>query len=166
MRCTCQFVHPVSTRFSISFHSNTTPNLNQFFFEASCVLKPGGRLYFFFTPCVYLEHQQPYDFSRFTRFGLHNMCIQNGLEFAGLQPSNSMLYAAVTLLKWARDDVQQIQGQGETVESVGKVISMLSDIFKKYDDGLTEQLPASYLHESIFSQAPPNYCWSRQNSVR
>lgn len=132
------------------------PDPNRFFFEVSRVLKPGGRLYLF-APCVYLEHQQPYDFSRFTRFGLQNMCVQNGLDVVSLTPSNSILYSAITLLKWARDDVAKIRGQEQMVKRLESIVNELTPVFKYYDEGLTEQLLASFQSQTVFYQAPLNY---------
>ena len=133
------------------------PNPNQFFSEVSRILKPGGRLYLF-APCVYLEHQQPYDFGRYTRFGLNNMCLQNGLNVLKLQPTNSILHTAITLLTWARDDVKKIRDQGHVVEQMNQIIANLTATFKVYDDALKDFLLVNFPNESVFYQAPLQYC--------
>jgi SAM-dependent methyltransferase len=50
--------------------------------EMQRVLKPGGYL-FMTTPFSYMEHQQPYDFYRYTRYGLKYL-----IENAGMMPEN------------------------------------------------------------------------------
>ena len=133
------------------------PNPNQFFFEVSRVLKPGGRM-FLFAPCVYLEHQQPYDFGRYTRFGLNNMCLQNGLEVVSLLPSNSILHTAMVLLAWARDDIMKIQDQQHVVTQMNEIITNLTATFKVYDNALKDHFLARFPTESVFYQAPLQYC--------
>lgn len=133
------------------------PNPNQFFFEVSRILKPGGRL-FLFAPCVYLEHQQPYDYGRYTRYGLQNMCLQNGLEVVSLKPANSLLHTAVTLLKWARDDVNRIRDQGPVVHQLNEIITNLTATFRVYDEALKQVMMADFPNDSPFYQAPLQYC--------
>jgi ubiquinone/menaquinone biosynthesis C-methylase UbiE len=53
--------------------------------EMARVLKPGGHL-FLTTPFSYQEHQQPYDFYRYTRYGLKHLIEQGGLEPCRIQP--------------------------------------------------------------------------------
>ena len=49
------------------------------------VLKPGGKL-FITVPMAQEEHQIPYDFFRYTSFGLRSMCERAGLKVSHIQP--------------------------------------------------------------------------------
>ncbi len=53
--------------------------------EMTRVLKPGGHL-FMTTPFCQHEHQQPYDFYRYTQFGLQHLCGQAGLNVNYIKP--------------------------------------------------------------------------------
>lgn len=53
--------------------------------EMARVLKPGGHL-FLSTPFFYHEHQQPYDFYRYTRYGLRHLVEQAGLQVDYVTP--------------------------------------------------------------------------------
>jgi len=47
--------------------------------EINRVLVPGGKL-IISVPFIYREHEEPYDFTRFTKFGLENILIANGFS--------------------------------------------------------------------------------------
>lgn len=47
--------------------------------ELRRVLKPGAEVWFS-TPLFYEEHEQPYDYFRYTQFGLRHLCDRAGLE--------------------------------------------------------------------------------------
>jgi SAM-dependent methyltransferase len=49
------------------------------------VLKPGGRLYLA-APQSWHQHQKPYDFFRYTSFGLRHLLARSGLEVVELSP--------------------------------------------------------------------------------
>ena len=53
--------------------------------EMCRVLKPGGRLYLT-APMAQGEHQQPYDFFRYTSFGLRSICERAGFENVRIEP--------------------------------------------------------------------------------
>lgn len=53
--------------------------------EMARVLKPGGHL-FMTTPFSYQEHQQPYDFYRYTRYGLQYLIDEAGLDADYIKP--------------------------------------------------------------------------------
>lgn len=52
---------------------------DRFLAEAARVLKPGGRL-FLTVPFAFPEHEQPYDFARYTEFGLVALVERSGLQ--------------------------------------------------------------------------------------
>lgn len=52
---------------------------DRFLGEIHRVLKPGGKL-LLTVPFVWDEHEQPYDYARYTSFGLRNMLEKNGFE--------------------------------------------------------------------------------------
>jgi len=53
--------------------------------EFARVMKPGGRLYLV-TPLMWEEHQAPYDYFRFTRWGLRDLLQRAGLEVSSIEP--------------------------------------------------------------------------------
>lgn len=54
-------------------------NPNQFLSEITRVLKPGGKCVVTI-PFIWGEHEQPYDFARYSSFGLNHLFNQHGLE--------------------------------------------------------------------------------------
>jgi SAM-dependent methyltransferase len=54
-------------------------NPDEFLREISRVLKPGGRL-LLTVPFIWDEHEQPYDYARYTSFGLRSMLERNGFR--------------------------------------------------------------------------------------
>ncbi len=61
------------------------PEPQQVIQEISRVLKPGGRL-FLSAPQSWCQHQKPYDFFRYTSFGLRHLFEQAGLETESIRP--------------------------------------------------------------------------------
>lgn len=54
-------------------------NPDEFLFEIQRVLKPGGGL-LMTVPFIWDEHEQPYDFARYSSFGLRHLLIKYGFE--------------------------------------------------------------------------------------
>ena len=53
--------------------------------ELARVLKPGGTLWLS-APLFYAEHERPYDFFRYTRYGLRRLLEEPGFEVLELEP--------------------------------------------------------------------------------
>ena len=64
-----------------------------FFSNAYKALKHGGRL-FINCPFMYCEHETPYDFNRFTRYGLKSRLEEAGFNIIKLLPSSNAVYGA------------------------------------------------------------------------
>ena len=62
------------------------------------ILRPGGKL-FLYVPFVVVEHQIPFDFYRYTSYGLRYLCEKSGLEVVELEPSNAPLETGLTFLR-------------------------------------------------------------------
>lgn len=62
--------------------------------EMARILKPGGTAYALI-PLVRPEHLVPYDFHRFTRYGIRQMFENSGLSVVEIEPSNGALWTAV-----------------------------------------------------------------------
>lgn len=61
------------------------PEPSQFLAEANRVLKPGGSI-LLMTPFIWGEHEQPFDFYRYTRFGLKYLLEKAGFETHVIKP--------------------------------------------------------------------------------
>jgi SAM-dependent methyltransferase/uncharacterized protein YbaR (Trm112 family) len=62
--------------------------------EMARILKPGG-VAFALVPLVRPEHLVPFDFQRFTRYGIERLFEHNGFEIASIEGSNGALWTAV-----------------------------------------------------------------------
>lgn len=71
--------------------------------EMARVLKPDGKIYALI-PLVRPEHLQPYDFQRFTRFGITRLLERNGFKVDCIEPSNGALWTAVHYARLAALD--------------------------------------------------------------
>jgi len=60
------------------------------------VLKPGGIL-ILTLPFVYPEHEIPYDFFRFTRYGIEALLEENGLTLQLLEPDTTAIEAMAVM---------------------------------------------------------------------
>jgi SAM-dependent methyltransferase len=56
------------------------------FTEIKRVLVPGGRL-ILITPFFFWAHEEPYDFFRVSKYGLLQMCQENGMEVLRIEPT-------------------------------------------------------------------------------
>ncbi|MFA5771241.1 MAG: methyltransferase domain-containing protein [Thermoplasmata archaeon] len=86
----------------------------RFFGEVKRVLKPGGKL-FLYVPFVMCEHQVPYDFFRYTSYGLKYLCEKSGLKVVSILPSNKPLYTGI---RWA----YQVLGQTKCDSLFAKIL--------------------------------------------
>jgi SAM-dependent methyltransferase len=73
------------------------PNPHQVVAELARLLKPGGSLYVS-VPFSGREHQVPYDFFRYTQYGLRHLCDQAGLEVEYVRPVRGDFYRAYCVL--------------------------------------------------------------------
>lgn len=69
--------------------------------ELRRVLKPGGRL-LYTGPLVYEEHEKPYDFYRYTQFGVRHLFTQAGFEIDALRPLDGTLSLAAHMLRFLK----------------------------------------------------------------
>jgi len=70
---------------------------HRFFMEIERILKPGGNLYLY-VPYLIDEHQTPYDFFRYTSFGLKYLVKQADLKLIFLRPSSGPLSTGIHLI--------------------------------------------------------------------
>lgn len=73
------------------------PNPHQVVAELGRLLKPGGSLYLT-VPFSAREHQVPYDFFRYTQYGVRYLCEQAGLEVEYVRPVRGDFYRAYCVL--------------------------------------------------------------------
>lgn len=72
-------------------------NPNEFLREINRVTKDGGML-LMSVPFTYREHEQPYDFGRYTSFGLKYILSENGFEVVECRKSVNGIWAILQLL--------------------------------------------------------------------
>jgi len=63
--------------------------------EMHRVLKINGKV-FALIPLVRPEHLQPFDFYRYTRFGIEHIFKKNGFEIKSIEPSNGSFWTAIS----------------------------------------------------------------------
>jgi SAM-dependent methyltransferase len=136
---------------SVDFVLNTVTleHLNEpgnFMVEAARVLKPGGML-FLYAPMVDQEHQVPYDFFRYTSYGLRYLCEKAGLEVVSCHPSNGPLYTAsrwlLVTLSATRVESVPLRILRTGMQGLIYVISPICDWFDKYPSDMV--LPMLWL---------------------
>jgi len=73
------------------------PDPNLVIHEMARVLRPSGTAYALI-PLVRPEHLVPYDFQRFTRYGIQQLFTANGFKIEQIEGSNNALWTAVNYL--------------------------------------------------------------------
>lgn len=71
--------------------------------EMGRILKPGGVAYAL-VPLVRPEHLAPYDFHRFTRYGVQRMFEKNGMSIVEIEASNGALWTCVSYARQITQD--------------------------------------------------------------
>ena len=95
----------------------------QVFHEFARVLKPGGQL-FLYVPFIHAEHEVPFDFYRYTRYGLAYFCNRSGLEIQFLRPGNGIFETCLDVMGFALTLVN-FQGKEQIMQLFEKVIKPL-----------------------------------------
>jgi len=72
-------------------------NIDELLREINRVLKHGGRLCFT-CPFVWDEHEQPYDFARYTSFAVEHLLTTNGFKLVKLRKSTSCIETIMQML--------------------------------------------------------------------
>ena len=78
------------------------PEPSKAFSEIFRVLKPGGKLYLY-VPFAIGEHQTPYDYFRYTRYGLARLCEENNLVPDYIRPTNGFFETAFSIFSLSID---------------------------------------------------------------
>ena len=83
--------------------------------ELNRVMRPGGRM-FLSVPLFYEEHQQPYDFYRYTQFSLRRLAEEAGFEVVRVEWLEGYLgtvsYQFHQMYRWLPSDLRTIRTMG------------------------------------------------------
>jgi SAM-dependent methyltransferase len=74
-------------------------NLPEALQEIHRVIKPNGNL-LITIPFAIHEHEVPFDFARYTRFGIEDLLVKNGFEVSKMESTNHYIEAIFQLLIW------------------------------------------------------------------
>ena len=123
------------------------------------VLKPGGRL-FCSVPLFYNEHQVPYDFFRYTQFGLRRLFVDAGFKvirlswLEGYFGTLSYQFAMMSKhLPVRREEVRQLK-LGWRIVLVWPILLMLSKLAKPLSRGFARM---DVVHRYTDGGMPKNY---------
>jgi len=116
----------------------------KFFQNAFNALKEGGRL-FIHCPFTYVEHEAPFDYNRFTRYGLRKRLEDAGFCIVKLMPSSNAAYGATSFVLNAIEHECTARGitlegvtfpDGDVVPLVPLLTLMLNYVNKMTDDAI------------------------------
>lgn len=116
------------------------------------MLKPGGKL-FLFAPHFYEEHQQPYDFFRYTQFGMRHLCERNGLIADAVDPVCNVAYSAGSAIQVLINSLQKLGGNDQAVQYLMNTKATLKGISAQLD-AILESTPGA---RALVSQMPLLY---------
>jgi SAM-dependent methyltransferase len=128
------------------------PEPAAFFAEVSRVLKPGGKL-FLFVPHFYEEHQQPYDFYRYTQYGLRYLCERNGLTVDAVDPVCNVAYSACSGIQVLINSLQKLGGNDALCQQLANTKTSLKALSVQLDQILAANPAAA----AVVSQMPLLY---------
>lgn len=111
---------------TVSFEHMEYPQ--EFVNEAFRVLKPGGSLWLQ-APCVYNEHEVPYDFQRVTRYGLMRHFRHAGFNSYWVKPNSSSTATGIFALKFGIQEDSRRLNAAIYVKIITKVLLKLTDCY-------------------------------------
>jgi len=112
---------------------------DSFIKESERVLKPSGALYVH-APFAYEEHMEPYDFQRYTRYGLKHIYKNAGFENIDIFPTTSSLWSGQNYFYHGLMEDSRRKGLGKKGKLVRNSILFFSRLLLNislylYDDG-------------------------------
>ena len=123
-----------------------------FFSEVARVLRPGGKL-FLFVPHFGQEHQQPYDFYRYTQFALKDLTLRNGLEAEVVEPAGSAFFTATKMIDYLLLSINALGPNPHIVTYLEQTKTSLMALSRQVDAALLAN-PAA---RAVISQLPVQY---------
>jgi SAM-dependent methyltransferase len=104
-----------------------------FFREVHRVLLPGGRIYMS-VPFSYLEHEQPYDFQRPTRYGLGAWLSDAGFRKKVVLPASNSTYGASAFIIGALSTELPLHSAGHSSQSLMPIVKYCVDACNNVTD--------------------------------
>jgi 2-polyprenyl-3-methyl-5-hydroxy-6-metoxy-1,4-benzoquinol methylase len=101
------------------------PETRRFLTELARVMKPASQL-LLTTPLCFGEHMGPYDFYRFTRYGLKRCALENGFSVEHIEPRGGFFVLAAYLLGRLPDEVARSTGSGIARRLAKPILRMVS----------------------------------------
>jgi SAM-dependent methyltransferase len=111
--------------------------------EAIRVLKPGGYL-FLTTPFMWGEHEEPYDYFRYTRYGLKYMAEKVGFKVIEINPDSK--YWTTAVLRFNYYLLRLARGK---FKSVIKLIFLPIFTFNQLLALILDKLPHNYTIDTV-----------------
>lgn len=90
-------------------------NLEQILKELNRVLKPGGHM-LITVPFVWEEHSMPYDFARYTSFGIKDLLLRNGFSIISAEKTTN--YVETVFQMWSAYIYQSIFPKNKFVKAI------------------------------------------------
>jgi len=113
--------------------------------ELHRIIRPGGRLYLT-VPLVGELHEEPYDFFRYTPYGLGHLLTGAGFDVDSISPRNGYFTTLASLARtgsWAIGDAND--GRGAERAAARRLLSSLVSVVDAFDDlDVRRVLPLGY----------------------
>lgn len=114
-------------------------NLHDVLKEIARVVKPGGKL-LISCPFAWDEHEKPYDYARYTSFGLPSLLSSGGFDVVLVEKTNTYVLAVAQM--WVAYLAQHVMPRGKYLSRVFRAVVIFPTVALAY--ALNAVLPKNY----------------------